>query len=361
MAATLSLQGLRKTYGPVVALGRVSLEVEAGEFLTLLGPSGCGKTTLLRLIAGFESPDEGRIRLGDRDLTGLPPYRRPVNTVFQHYALFPHLSVAKNVAFGLEMAGRSRAEIEERVPRALEQVRLRDLGARRIDQLSGGQRQRVALARALVLEPEVLLLDEPLGALDRKLREEMQLELRSLHRRLGRTFVFVTHDQEEALALSDRVVVMNGGRIEQLGAPGELYERPATRFVADFLGVRNLLEVTVRSTSSEGARLATPGGLELVASAGAFRSGERVWIGIRAERLHLSSRTGAAQAGCLEEGTYLGERTEWRVRVGGEVLTVSEAGEPGRRRRGDEVEVDIPADAVLRLAEPGVGRNVEIA
>ena len=229
----VSLREVSKSFGTVAAVRDVSLEVAAGEFLTLLGPSGCGKTTLLRMIAGLESPDRGA-SCSEARVTD-DPHRRPVNTVFQHYALFPHRTVAGNVAFGLEMAGRPRAEIAPLVERALEMVRLRGMGARRVDQLSGGQRQRVALARAVVLEPEVLLLDEPMSALDRKLREEMRAEVKSLHRRLGTTFVFVTHDQEEALALSDRVAVMNDGVIEQMGSPAELYDLPRTRFVAEFL------------------------------------------------------------------------------------------------------------------------------
>ena len=211
------IQGLRKTYGDVVALDGVSLDVEPGEFLTLLGPSGCGKTTLLRLLAGFEEPDDGVILISGRDVARLPPYRRPINTVFQHYALFPHLTVAGNVAFGLESQGRPRAEIAERVARALDLVRLFGLGARGIGQLSGGQKQRVALARALVLEPEVLLLDEPMGALDLKLRQQMQVELKSIQQRVGITFIYVTHDQEEALTMSDRLAVFNHGKIEQAG------------------------------------------------------------------------------------------------------------------------------------------------
>jgi putative spermidine/putrescine transport system ATP-binding protein len=209
--------------------------------LTLLGPSGCGKTTLLRLLAGFEPPDAGAVLISGRDVAGLPPYRRPVNTVFQHYALFPHRTVAGNVAFGLEAKGLAKAAIPLRVEKALEMVRLSGLGERRIDQLSGGQKQRVAFARAVVLEPEVLLLDEPLAALDLKLRKEMQVELKNLQERLGITFVFVTHDQQEALSMSDRVAVFNAGRIEQVGAPADVYDRPGSAFVAGFVGISNVL------------------------------------------------------------------------------------------------------------------------
>jgi len=237
----LRLQGVRKSYGQVVAVAGVDLTVEEGEFFTLLGPSGSGKTTLLRLIAGFERPDAGRIELGGRDVTSTPPYLRDTNTVFQDYALFPHMSVADNIGYGLRVKGVSRQPREERVQRALKMVRLEGLGRRRPNQLSGGQRQRVALARAVVNEPEVLLLDEPLGALDLKLRQEMQIELKQIQKEVGITFIYVTHDQEEALTMSDRVAVMSNGQIEQIGSPVDVYERPATDFVAGFIGISNVL------------------------------------------------------------------------------------------------------------------------
>jgi len=237
----LRLQGVRKSYGQVVAVAGVDLTVEEGEFFTLLGPSGSGKTTLLRLIAGFERPDTGRIELGGRDVTSTPPYLRDTNTVFQDYALFPHMSVADNIGYGLRVKGVSRQPREERVQRALKMVRLEGLGRRRPNQLSGGQRQRVALARAVVNEPEVLLLDEPLGALDLKLRQEMQIELKQIQKEVGITFIYVTHDQEEALTMSDRVAVMSNGQIEQIGSPVDVYERPATEFVAGFIGISNVL------------------------------------------------------------------------------------------------------------------------
>ena len=249
--AAVHVAGLRKRYGDVTALGGVELTVRAGEFFTLLGPSGSGKTTLLRLIAGFERPDRGRIELGGRDVTGVPPYARDVNTVFQDYALFPHMTVAQNIEYGLRVRHVAKAVRRERVARALEMVRLPGLGARKPAQLSGGQRQRVALARAIINEPRVLLLDEPLGALDLKLRQEMQLELLRVQREVSVTFIYVTHDQEEALTMSDRIAVMHNGRIEQIGAPHEVYERPRTAFVAGFIGVSNLIErdgrqITVR-------------------------------------------------------------------------------------------------------------------
>ncbi|HEV3403189.1 MAG TPA: ABC transporter ATP-binding protein, partial [Gaiellaceae bacterium] len=234
--------GIRKAYGEVVAVAHVDLEVGRGEFFTLLGPSGSGKTTTLRLIAGFERPDEGRIELRGVDVASKPPYERPVNTVFQDYALFPHMNVGDNVAYGLRVRGVGRRERRQLADEALELVRLGGYAQRRPAQLSGGQRQRVALARAIVNRPEVLLLDEPLGALDLKLRQEMQTELKLIQGEVGITFIYVTHDQEEALTMSDRVAVFNGGRIEQVGSPSDVYERPATEFVAGFVGVSNILE-----------------------------------------------------------------------------------------------------------------------
>jgi putative spermidine/putrescine transport system ATP-binding protein len=236
------LLGLRKTYGDVVAVDHVDLEIGAGEFFTLLGPSGSGKTTTLRLIAGFERPDAGRIELSGVDVTNRAPYERDVNTVFQDYALFPHMTVAENVGYGLRVKGVSRAERKQRVTEALQLVRLPDVGARKPVQLSGGQRQRIALARSLVNRPRVLLLDEPLGALDLKLRQEMQIELKRIQQDVGLTFVYVTHDQEEALTMSDRLAVFNEGRIEQLGTPAEVYEHPSTEFVAGFVGISNVLD-----------------------------------------------------------------------------------------------------------------------
>jgi putative spermidine/putrescine transport system ATP-binding protein len=265
------LTDVRKSYGPVVAVGGVDLDIPAGEFFTLLGPSGSGKTTTLRLIAGFERPDSGRIELHGRDVTRTPPYERDVNTVFQDYALFPHMTVAENVAYGLRVKGVPRRERRGRVDEALRVVRLPGLGDRKPNQLSGGQRQRVALARALVNSPRVLLLDEPLGALDLKLRQEMQVELKRIQREVsevGITFVYVTHDQEEALTMSDRLAVFNEGRIEQVGPPAEVYERPATEFVAGFVGVSNVIardgrKFTVRPEKIrilEGDDIPDPGG-----------------------------------------------------------------------------------------------------
>ncbi len=236
------LRGITKRFGSQEAVSEVDLEVFRGEFFTMLGPSGSGKTTLLRLIAGFEVPDKGSISLRGVDVTGLPPYQRGVNTVFQDYALFPHFDVARNVAYGLRVRHVKRAEIDERVHAALEMVQMTEYAARRPAQLSGGQRQRVALARAIINEPQVLLLDEPLGALDLKLRQEMQVELKRIQRQIGITFIYVTHDQEEALTMSDRLAVFRSGRIEQIGPPTEVYERPATEFVASFVGTSNVIE-----------------------------------------------------------------------------------------------------------------------
>ena len=241
----ISLQSVSKLFGSFVAVDDVTLHVRGGEFLTLLGPSGCGKTTLLRMISGFETPTRGRVLLNGEDVTELPPYRRDVNQVFQSYALFPHLTVQNNIAFGLHSRGAPKPEIIRRVAEAIELVGLGGMEHRKPDQLSGGQRQRVALARALVCEPKVLLLDEPLAALDAKLRRAMQLELKKLQQRLGITFVFVTHDQDEAIVMSDRIAVINRGRIEQIGPAAEIYRAPSTRFVADFLGQANLIPVTV--------------------------------------------------------------------------------------------------------------------
>ena len=255
MAADVSVEGCRKSYGDVLAVDDVDLSVDAGEFFTLLGPSGSGKTTTLRIIAGFERPDAGRVTLGGDDITHAPPYARDVNTVFQDYALFPHMTVAENVGYGLKVKGVARAERKRQVAEVLEMVRLDGYGERKPIQLSGGQRQRVALARSLVNRPKVLLLDEPLGALDLKLRQEMQVFLKSLQRELGMTFLYVTHDQEEALTMSDHLAVFNQGKIEQVGSPTEVYERPATEFVAGFVGTSNILERNGRRFSVRPERI----------------------------------------------------------------------------------------------------------
>jgi putative spermidine/putrescine transport system ATP-binding protein len=276
VAAEVSVEGCRKTYGDVVAVDSVDLTVAAGEFFTLLGPSGSGKTTTLRMIAGFEQPDTGRITLGGEDITRQPPYARDVNTVFQDYALFPHMTVGENVGYGLKVKGVARAERRQKVDDVLDMVRLSGYRDRKPVQLSGGQRQRVALARSIVNRPKVLLLDEPLGALDLKLRQEMQVFLKSLQRELGMTFIYVTHDQEEALTMSDHLAVFNSGRIEQVGAPGEVYERPATEFVAGFVGTSNIIErggrrISVRPERIELNGEGEPATVADVVFVGAFR------------------------------------------------------------------------------------------
>jgi putative spermidine/putrescine transport system ATP-binding protein len=309
-SAAIELQEVTKTFdGRVVAVDGVTLDIKAGEFFSLLGPSGCGKTTSLRMIAGFEMPDSGRVHVGGRDITDLPVHKRDMGMVFQSYALFPHRTVAQNVAFGLRMRDVPKAEIERRVAAALAQVALTGLEDRKPGQLSGGQQQRVALARALVIEPRVLLCDEPLGALDRKLRQQMQFELKELQHRLGVTLVFVTHDQEEALAMSDRIAVMSRGRVEQVGSPTEIYERPRTRFVADFIGEINLLEDGPRPRA------------------------------LRPEKIRLVPVEGARVSGKVETANFLGGATLYRVRADGRTYLAREAhaGERSPRAAGDAV------------------------
>lgn len=284
--------------GVITALDGVSLKIQQGHFVTLLGPSGCGKTTLLRAISGFEDLDGGEIRIAGKPVTGVPPYRRPVNTVFQNYALFPHLSVSSNVGYGLEVAGVDRAERAARTDEALERVGLTGFGLRKPEQLSGGQQQRVALARAIINRPKLLLLDEPLSALDRNLRQAMQIELKNLQHELGICFLFVTHDQEEALTMSDLVVVLNQGRIEQVGKPEELYHRPATRFVAEFIGDGALFEGTVQN-AREDPILVSDSGQKLRVRADA-KDGERVLMILRPEQLDIGDNSDDTSMGTLD-------------------------------------------------------------
>jgi len=321
MSASVEVRGVTKRYGNVTAVDNVSLTIAAGEFLTLLGPSGCGKTTLLRLIAGFETPDAGSLLIGGVDITNRPPYHRPVNQVFQSYALFPHLTVGENVAFGLRMQKMPEREISQRVAESLTLVSLTDFANRHPHQLSGGQRQRVALARALAPRPQVLLLDEPLSALDAKLRRTMQLELKRLQRQLGVTFVFVTHDQEEALTMSDRIAVVNHGRIEQLGSATTIYHQPGSAFVADFLGQANLLKATVVERDLLGcvSNVRLTAGMELRLSAtGVPATASQVLLSIRPEKVLVSKSRPDAEnvfSAVVEEEVFQGA-TDYLVLAG---------------------------------------------
>ncbi len=315
----LSLTGIAKRYGDTVAVAGLDLDVKEGEFVTLLGPSGCGKTTTLGLIAGFFSPTKGEVRIKGRSVTDLPPFRRDIGVVFQDYALFPHMTTAENVAFGLRMRKAAKTEVARRVADALDLVKLGGLGARRPNELSGGQRQRVALARALVIRPAILLLDEPLSNLDLKLREEMRLEIAELQRRLAITTVFVTHDQGEALVMSDRIAVMNAGRIEQVGRPADIYERPASRFVAEFIGRMNLFPGRVAADGT-GCRVHTAHGLALALPvAPGVTAGTAVHIAARPERARLSHAPPPAgwfaERGTIAQILYLGPSREIRLRL----------------------------------------------
>ena len=335
IAPAVEIRGLTKRFGDVAAVDAVTLDIRAGEFFSLLGPSGCGKTTLLRMIGGFELPTGGSIRIHGADVTGTPPYGRPVNMVFQHYALFPHLSVGENVAFGMRYHGVPRGDEPRRVAAALALVQLSGYEARRPDQLSGGQRQRVALARALALEPKVLLLDEPLGALDQKLRKEVQVQLKQLQRSLGITFVFVTHDQEEALTMSDRIAVMNRGRVEQLDDAARVFERPATEFVATFMGASNFFDAFVRGGDAASVLIELPGGAaaRLPREGRAARAGEKLRFVVRPEKLDLrahdlSTRGVPTVPVTVEDRVYQGVGTVWLVRgPGGEAFSVYEQNE----------------------------------
>ena len=308
--ADVRLEDVVKRFDGTVAVDGISVEIPRGAFFALLGPSGCGKTTTLRMIGGFEEPTEGRIYLGDQDVVGLPPYRRDVNTVFQSYALFPHMSIEDNIGFGLERKGVPKADRRGRVAEMLELVGLAGFAKRKPRQLSGGQQQRVALGRALVNHPRVLLLDEPLGALDLKLRKQMQLELKRIQHEVGITFVHVTHDQEEAMTMADTIAVMNQGRIEQLGPPAELYERPATAFVAGFLGASNLLPGTI-----EGAEAIRLDDGTVVRASVNGRTG-RVAAGVRPEKITIGAGGGANELpGTVAETAYIGVATQVVVRT----------------------------------------------
>jgi len=317
LSTAISVRNLRKVYPgqpPVVALADASLEIQDNEFFTLLGPSGCGKTTLLRLIAGFEHPTSGALDMFGEDLLDLPPYKRPVNTVFQSYALFPHLTVAQNIGFGLEMLGRPKAEIKATVEEMMELVKMTEMADRQTGQISGGQQQRVALARALAPKPKVLLLDEPLSALDFKLRKEMQLELKRLQTETGITFIFVTHDQEEALTMSDRIAVMSAGSIRQIGRPRDIYDHPAERFVADFIGDTNFLPAELVSSEEQTGTVRLASGQMTTARIheGSDVSG-RVTLAIRPEHASLVCEADGVLAGTLGDVVYFGTDTHYHV------------------------------------------------
>jgi spermidine/putrescine transport system ATP-binding protein len=349
----IQLVDLEKRFREVRAVDGVSLEIHTGEFFSLLGPSGCGKTTTLRMIGGFELPTDGRILLRGRDVTDAPPDKRPVNMVFQNYALFPHLDVGDNVAFGLKRRSVAKPEIARRVGTALELVNLTGYDRRKPNQLSGGQQQRVALARALVNEPDVLLLDEPLGALDLKLRRRLQLELKRIQVEVGITFVYVTHDQEEALTMSDRIAVMHAGRVEQLGTPEELYERPTSRFVADFIGSTNLLRGRIEP---DGRMRLTTGELAAVAHDG-LAAGTDVEVSVRPESIALAPTDSAgAIAATVEQAAYLGTTISYQLRTaGGLALTVLAPKTGSRIPVGSDVGVTWPASEALVLGAASGG------
>jgi spermidine/putrescine transport system ATP-binding protein len=359
----IDLVSLRKDFDDVAAVDGIDIAIPSGEFFALLGPSGCGKTTTLRLIAGFERPTGGQILLDGVDLSQTPPNKRPVNTVFQSYALFPHMNVRENVGYGLRwVKGLSKQERIDKVDRVIAQVRLTELADRRPGQMSGGQQQRVALARALVLNPRVLLLDEPLGALDAKLRKELRGELTAVHREVGITFLLVTHDQEEALEMSDRLAVMNLGRVAQCGTPQEVYEQPQTEFVADFLGAANVLDVELVGPAGPGRRTVTIGGHEVVASAPADESTFSTRAVIRPERLRVFTETGVGGSapsstmpripGIVDQVVYVGPVSQVRIRLphgpAVQALLMNEDGAP-TLTSGTPVKLGIDADAIRIL------------
>jgi spermidine/putrescine transport system ATP-binding protein len=359
MAGEVTLVALTKRFADVVAVDALNLHVAGGEFFSLLGPSGCGKTTTLRMVAGFEEPTDGQILLDGDDVADRPPYKRNVNTVFQSYALFPHLRVFDNVAFGLRRSGVAKSEVRRRVAAALEQVELTGLERRKPAQLSGGQQQRVALARALVMRPAVVLLDEPLGALDAQIRRSLQVELKALQEDVGLTFIYVTHDQEEALTMSDRLAVMNGGRIEQLGPPKDVYEQPDTTFVASFLGISNVISGVARSGTDGGCVVAV-GEFELHAAQGdtAVRGETRLMI--RPERVRLEAHGAGGEnrvPGLIERVVYRGNADQVFIRLaGGDQIQalVQNVGSGTPPAAGDAVDVHLPAGALRVLGDTGV-------
>ena len=353
----ISIQNLSKHFGDVRAVDDVSFDIRRGEFFALLGPSGCGKTTLLRMLAGFEIPTKGEMFIDGQPISNIQPHERPVNMVFQSYAIFPHLNVRENISFGLRKDKLSKAEMNRMVDEVLEMIALPGYGERGADELSGGQRQRIALARALIKKPKVLLLDEPLGALDKKLREQMQLELRDLQREVGITFVFVTHDQEEALTMSDRIAVMNAGKILQIGSPTEIYEHPTHRFVADFIGDTNFLKAKVVSLDDEHATVALATNVPCKAAAiEGTKVGQDVTVAIRPERVILARTSGKhALSGKVENIIYFGTDTICHIALdGGVIFTARIQNKDGARLEfviGDDIAIDIPDGALQVLRD----------
>ena len=362
---SVSLESVTKRFGDFVAVDDLDLEIGSGEFFTLLGPSGCGKTTTLRMVAGFEEPSEGKVMIDGDDVVGIPSHKRPTNTVFQSYALFPHMTVADNVAFGLKRQGVDASETKRRVDEELERVGLTREANRKPAQLSGGQQQRVALARAIVNRPRVLLLDEPLGALDLKLRKGLQVELKRIQREVGITFVYVTHDQEEALTMSDRIAVMNGGRIEQLASPEDVYERPTTTFVAGFIGVSNLMPGVVEDASGDRTRIRLDAGVSLDVAGNGLSAGDRCHAIVRPEKLEIAgagASTGdgwPSVGGTVESSVYLGTATQVVVRLPGDVpmtVLVPNADEAERGRMpggGADVNITWAPEHMHVIKEPG--------
>ncbi|MGJ8615469.1 MAG: ABC transporter ATP-binding protein [Sulfitobacter sp.] len=351
----IDIERVTKAYGAgkskFLALDDVSVKVQENEFFTLLGPSGCGKTTLLRVIAGFVDPTSGSVTMDSTDLLKLPPHKRPINTVFQNYALFPHLTVRQNISFGLEMLGKPKAEIRQTVDEMMELVKMTAMADRQTAQISGGQQQRVALARALAPKPKVLLLDEPLSALDFKLRKDMQIELKRLQTETGITFVFVTHDQEEALTMSDRIAVMHAGSIRQIGGPHEIYDHPAERFVADFIGDTNFLNAELIDVRGEIATVRLPSGKTVPARASDGIAKGKVTLAIRPEHANLSAPDEALLPGVLSNVVYFGTDTHFHVTLeNGENFVVRAQNQPGREMafvKGDRTGISFP---------PGVGQ-----
>ncbi|WP_374650665.1 ABC transporter ATP-binding protein [Dongia sp.] len=344
----ISLDNVSRHFGPVRAVDNVSFEIKRGEFFSLLGPSGCGKTTLLRMLAGFEVPTAGAILIDGQDVSTVPPYARPTNMVFQNYAIFPHLNVGQNIAYGLRKKGLSKADMSRVVEEALDLIKMPGYGARASHQLSGGQRQRVALARALVCKPKVLLLDEPLGALDKKLREEMQIELRQIQRSVGVTFVFVTHDQEEALALSDRIAVMSGGKALQIDSANRLYEAPSCREVAAFIGSMNFFPGMVRSVAAGIASVdaGALGNLAVSVNGSTPAIGSSVTVAVRPEKMRLAwaqpARAGNAVSGRVAAEAYFGDRSHYHVAIDGMKEPVAVAHQKADRRLDDSDSIGRP-------------------